>query len=259
MYFRKHSIVRKALVVLMLVCTLCVSGCAAFDIPTDLYGRAQFEYHHIFPQEYFGSSGNKVTVRMRGFEHYSWGHVKSNFDKDWEKLHDSIEILNTKNEINGYTEKKAAFIAGANLISYRWLAYDYDNKSVTFPKFLYSMHFDAVSNVIYNVSYIFSVPYKLIRFPILVFSQMFKGENSWSFGLCLKEVIWMIMQLAFGLVSAVFMLVPGFLIGFIFHPLQSLGNILINPLHPIKCNLIASVWDLAMAVIRPIIRIFFRV
>jgi len=236
---------------------LCLSftllmGCSLFEIPKDTYNRPSlYEFHHVFPQEHFGNSGNGVTVKMHNYEHYRWVHQYSNFNADWKDYKESASL---SDKLDAYERREAAFIAGANFISYRWLAYDFDERGVNWSKPLFAMHFDGVSNLIYNISYITSIPYKLIHFTIMCI----KSIGDFGFGYSLLMFIWMIFQLAYGVVSSCIMLVLGTIIGTLWHPLQTLGNLTINIMHPIRCNIIATILELIGAFFRPIVRIFFR-
>lgn len=69
--------------------------------------------------------------------------------------------------------------------------------------------------------------------------------------------LWMIIQLVIGALSAMVVLIIGTLIELIYHPLQTIGNLLISLRHPFKNNLLTSLLEILGAIVKPIIRIVF--
>lgn len=143
------------------------------------FGNSKWEYHHIYPQQYFQNPGdikeyvdNRV-IKIREFEHLwmhnspetfftsNTGKYNKGFDGDWNKVNKDktikktgviFPIFFTKYAITSYGKRKASIILGSRFISYRFLTKSYETRET---KGLISAEFDAVSNVLYNTSYLF--------------------------------------------------------------------------------------------------------
>lgn len=238
-----------------------------FNLDKEIYNRqAQFEYNHLYPQEHFKDAQEEidsVTLRLRNYEHIRWLHSKSHYDEDWEKVKNNVPLmfkifggadaqLVEDGDIRLYAKRNAAMIAGSNVISYQWLVFNYKTKNISLPKPLFAMNFDGVSNLLYNITYITSIPYKFIHFSILCFNSI------QDFGVLesLKLFIWMLIQLLFGFYSAIIMLIVGPVVGLICHPLETLGNLTFSLKSPTMNNLIVTIFDLIISIVKPLIRIF---
>lgn len=90
------------------------------------------------------------------------------------------------------------------------------NGDVKFP-YLFATQFDAVSNVLYNISYLFSIPSKFV--------YAFRGniDGGWY----ITGPLFLIFAFAWGSLAVMIMIVPSFIIGFIFHPINSILNLTI--------------------------------
>lgn len=256
-----------AIFIILLILVLADNFGLIFNLDKDTYNRqAQFEYNHLYPQEHFKEAQeeiNSVTLRLRNYEHIRWLHSSSHYDEDWQKVRDNVPFifkifggtdaqLVEDGDIRLYAKRNGAMIAGSNVISYQWLVFDYKSKNVSLPKPLFAMNFDGISNFLYNVAYITSIPYKFIHFSFVCFSSI-KEFGVFESG---KLFIWMIVQLLFGAYSAGIMLIFGTIIGIVCHPLETLGNLTIALSAPTMNNLIVTIGDLIAAILKPIVRIF---
>lgn len=245
------------------------------------YGNSEYEYHHIFPRQYFNSLGDNSTFKLKEYEH-RWIHNSGGFDKDWEEAVDGVSIFpewikdpetelysdsNIKDNIKIYSKRKAAMIAGSRFVSYHFLVYDYNSfkkgggKKINKPGMFLSFHLDGVSNLLYNLSYITSIPAKTLHFTLEIFKRstgIFNGRRS-KYGLWkgIKMFVWMTISEVIGFFSATIMLWLGTIIGAIFHPLETLSGILISITDPILTNILMSLVDLAVSVVKPLINILF--
>lgn len=241
------------------------------------YGNSEYEYHHIFPRQYFNSLGDNTTIKLKEYEH-RWIHNSGGFDKDWEDAVDFVSILpewikDPKTElyndhnIKTYSKRKAAMIAGNRFVSYHFLVYDYDSfkkgggRKINKPGMLLSFHLDGVSNLLYNLSYITSIPAKTIHFSLEIFKRstgIFNGRRA-KYGLWkgLKMFIWMAISELIGFFSATIMLGIGTIIGTIFHPLETTSGILISITDPFMSNILMSLYDLTLSTIKPFFNILF--
>lgn len=241
-----------------------------FNLDKSFYNRnANFEYNHIYPQKHFKDAQDKidnVTLRLRNYEHIKWLHSKSHYDKDWDNVIGNVPLifkifggstaqLIEEGNLRLYPKRNAAIIAGSNIISYQWVVYNYKTKKIAIPKFLFAMNFDGVSNFLYNISYITSIPYKFTHFTILCFRSI----PTLGFFNCLMLFIWMCIQLIFGFFSSCIMLSGGFLIGVVCHPLETIANLTISINSPCMNNLLVTCFDLIKSLLQPLIRIFFNV
>lgn len=251
------------------------------------FGVSKYEYHHIYPKQYFDNEDfvnsldiseyvDKRVIKLREFEHF-WIHYspetlidsgstkyEKGFDGDWEKVnHDKtikptgviIPIFTTRFAVTPYTKRKTAIILGSRLISYRIVTYDYDSHKV---KGLLSGEFDLVSNLLYNTAYITAIPAKAISFGkfILQDRPVFKSGLLSVFG---KFYLWawLIIQLIWGFICAMVMLLVGTILGFLCHPLDSLGGLLFSFHDLFTTNLITSCYDFGVALLKPLINIFY--
>lgn len=276
---KMHSYLLKLLIVIF-VLTGFLTGCSSgdktnfnvsntdpFNISRDKFNRAGFEYHHLFAQEYFESAideSNKITLKLRNYEHVWWLHGYSDFNNDWEKVEKNVPFilklfggssnqLSKDGKISNYALRNGALIAGSRVISYQWVVYDYNKKVITKPGFLFATHFDGVSNLLYNVSYILSIPAKAIHFTIMCI----KSIPEYGFGDSLRMFVWMLLQQVIGLISSIVMVFVGTIIGLLCHPLQTLGNLTVSFSNPLMNNLLVTLIDLIKAIFLPVIHIIF--
>ena len=160
---------------------------------------------------------------------------------------------------SAFSKRKNALTLSQEQYSYKWFSYA-TLGSLPEPKFLLAFHLDGVSNVIYNVSYLASIPNRVIVSCHLTYSII--------------DIIHIIL----GGLSALFMLPVSFLIGTICHPWETLANLTVGIIfippdsmsvfswdywslwwdYVCNTNIIASLWDLLYhGVIRPL-RGFFN-
>lgn len=186
-----------------------------------------YEYHHIFPRQYFSNQGDNITFQLRYVDHRFVHSKYSSFNSLTSSYFWGYDDLS----INSRNKRKVAIAAGRGIPSYGLATYSYNNRSLSFP-FLLCFSFDGVSNVLYNLSYILSIPNKLIYATIFYLSKDYGG---------LWELIILYLNLAFGLCAALFLIVFGFFTGLICHPLETLANLTIN--------LFGTIWDLFVGAI----------
>jgi len=265
----KSKILFLLLVTLFIIITISSSTLA--------YGNSEYEYHHIFPRQYFNSLGDNTTFKIKEYEH-RWIHNSGGFDKDWEDAVDFVSILpkwikNPKTElysdsnIKTYAKRKAAMIAGSRFVSYHWLVYDYNSfktgggKKINKPGIFLSFHLDGVSNMLYNISYITSIPAKTFHFTLEIFKRttgIFNGNKAkYDIWKGLKMFVWLTISEIIGFISASIMLGIGTIIGTIFHPLETLSGILVSLTDPFMSNIIISTYDLILATIKPFFNVLF--
>jgi hypothetical protein len=221
---------------ILLLVALVVLGLSLFC------GGERYQYHHSFPQAHFGKTdaANTATIRTKLLDHDGQGGYTHNvYDADahWKAAILSSDKDKLALEFSAYYKRKAALIAGRGTISYGLIAYDHEKRDkelrlgesgeigaqVAFippePTLLWAVRFDGVSNLLYNVSYIFSIPAKLMHGTRLV---CFNSNYGWS------DWCWLLGQLVVGFFLACIMLFFGTAIGTICHPWETLGNLTIN-------------------------------
>ncbi|TYT75229.1 hypothetical protein [Desulfobotulus mexicanus] len=259
----KNITFNKNAFVLAIVTLFFVVGCshnAPKEYHSDLYENIQ--YHHYFPQSFFGSGqNNQDSVALKKIDHFNRGGYNHAIFKDlneWAKLSNKGAPLN---EHNAFTKRKAAIFLGRGVISYQFANFNYTEKKekcysffcvpgkpYVKPEFLIAMKFDAVSNVLYNVSYIFSVPAKIIHS-----TRVAEGPIEW-----MKTIV----LLLFSGFIAFFMIFIGAIIGFICHPFQSLANLLISLDGGYQTHLLYSLldlfWNAILLSLWDIIYLFFK-
>lgn len=202
------------------------------------YGKSEYEYQHIYPRQYFQSLGDPYTFKLKEFEH-RWIHVSKGYDNDWKDVKENTPwisrilgdnyLLTDDGDISMYSKKNAAIIAASRHITYAFYLYDYNTEK---SNMMTAMHFDGISNTLYNVSYLVSIPAKLIHFSAEMFQrgtcigngnkQEYDGET------ISKMAIWMVKETAIGIVLSVIMIPVGFIIGLTFHPFQTAANLLFS-------------------------------
>jgi len=199
-------------------------------------GGSQYQYHHVFPQTLFGetSADNSATIRTKLLDHYGGGgYTHEVYDSlaHWEEVKLGSDENTKPLPFSAYYKRKAALITGRSTISYGLVAYnhnyrDYELNFMGIAKFippkptiLWATQYDGVSNILYNVSYIFSIPAKLIHGTILAIKKEHYGFSDW---------VWMLSQLIVGLVLAIVMLFLGTVIGIVCHPFETLSNLTVN-------------------------------
>lgn len=224
--FKKHFFI----IGLLALISLLISGCGNRGSAPQRY-----QYHHYFPQSYFGGGiENSDTVALDTYDHSGRGGYNHSIFNDldqWRSLRElnpekMDRLLSTHNAL---AKRKSALFLGRGVIDYCLVNYDYNGKiyesggffterysyrPVMKPLFLICMKFDAVSNVLYNVSYIFSIPAKLIHGT--------KVSNG------IGDYTGIVLQLAIGGTLASIMIPAGFTIGFICHPFESLANMFVG-------------------------------
>lgn len=239
------------LIIILLVLVVLDNFGLIFNIPYNDYRRpAEFELHHLFPQQYFRgvqAEIDRTTLRVRNYEHTKWLHGASMFDSDWYGVSSANLFDGKPPSITLYAKRKAAFITGANVIDYQWFVYNYRTRKISQ---LFATKFDGVSNLMYNLSYIFSIPYKLVHFSLVCLRSI----KTLGFKNVAKMFGWMLVHLSFGFTSAVLMSILGPLIGIFCHPLETLANLTVAFSHPLRNNLLVTVADLVKAVIIPLVR-----
>lgn len=250
-------------------------------IPTyvSAFGQSKYEYHHIFPRAHFGSIGDDSVIKLREFEH-KWLHFtkgalvktdaprnKRGFDGDWNKVNISASYKsksikdwlwsgNYESGITAYGNRNGALIAGKRILSYKILTRDYDDRGISG---LLVTKFDGASNILYNVSYLLSIPSKAISF----FKFAMNDPNIYTEGKLITDfkkiylMIWGTFQLVFGFFASIIMLYISPFIGFLAHPLQTIANLTISLSDPIHTNIIASLWGLVLAIAEPLLNLFF--
>lgn len=153
---------------------------------------------------------------------------------------------------SAFCKRRAAMELSTYLYTYKLLNYDSDGLSWNF---LIAMRLDALSNLNYNLSFLFGVPWRIIVSPRVSISFF--------------DWIGNIIVILFDFFLGVFMIVVGPFIGFICHPFESLANLTIGfayipqygweqyKFYVSNVNLIASVWDLILMLYWDILRTFF--
>lgn len=231
--------------------------------------RSEVDYHHIYPQQYFKSVGHPYTFELKTYDHI-WLHSSGGFDNDWEKVADNVPFIwkmfgnpqiADEDAVTMYSKRNAALITGSRIISYTIFTYDYRNKG---KSGLLAMHFDGVSNALYNVSYIMSIPAKFVHFSLECFKRgtgMFNGNRKvYGIAVATTMFLWMLWTLFSGLLLAIVGLFIGTLIGIVCHPFQTLGNLIFSAngiSDAFMNNLLVSLFDMACAVIKPLWQILF--
>lgn len=211
---------------LLVFISLLISGCGSRGPSPQKY-----QYHHYFPQSYFGSGeNNSDTVALNPYDHSNRGGYNHGIFNDLAKWR-SLEAAGAPiYEQNAFSKRKAALFLGRGVIDYCFGNYDYVGQryesggfltggSYSYyptkkPLFLICMKFDAVSNLLYNVSYIFSIPAKLIHSTKVADGIM--------------DYIGIVISLAFGTLMSVVMISVGTIVGFICHPFESLANLIVG-------------------------------
>lgn len=228
--------------VLKVLCIGLLVVCST-GIEADAFGSSKYEYHHIYPRAIFEALGNtdalaladSTVVRLREFEHH-WVHfnpgvfVRRGFDRQWNRLH-AEKLIRDDGRLTPYARRHAALIAGSNIFSYRIVTRNYRTRK--FSGFM-AMHFDGVTNLLYNLSYLVSSPSKAIAYVKWVFSNpvIYKDGLLASFPK-IYLLVWGAVQLVWGLLASSVMLVLGTLIGTIIHPIQTLtaiGSLIMVPI-----------------------------
>ena len=240
------------------------------------FGRSILEYHHLYKQEYYGEYGHKYTEEMYEFEH-RWITISGGYDVDWDKAalgstnllsrifgskYNSDKLYNDEGHILMYSKKNAAIIAGSRHFSYHFFTYDYNSHAITG---LLSAHFDGASNILYNVAYICSIPAKIIHFSWFcckpnnyLMDQNGSGcIQDYSIIARLRMFLLMLWSLLLGLVYSIIMLFVGTLIGLCCHPFETIGNITVSFVDPMRNNLLISIIELCKAIIKPLISIVY--
>ncbi|NCU33012.1 MAG: hypothetical protein EOM23_08805 [Candidatus Moranbacteria bacterium] len=142
-------------------------------------------------------------------------------------------------DIDGFDShfnRKIAILSGKSMVKYIFFTYDgRSGERADFPDGLYATHFDGLSNVLYNISYLFSMPAKLLHGSFAVLAPTEEKERS-----RLADWLDLLLTLFIGYFLAFIMLPIGALIGTVFHPLQTLANLTFVS---IKINILASFWD----------------
>lgn len=231
------------------------------------YGNSEYEYQHIYPQQYFNRAGDSYTFKLKEYEH-RWVHVSGGYDSDWEAVDEKIPFLaklfginylkDDDGSVSLFAKKNAAIIAGARHITYAFVLYDYRSRDITM---LTAMHFDGVSNILYNGTYILSIPAKIIHFTSECFKRgtgLFNGDKS-VYGLAAAGwmFLWMLWETIIGLIFAIVMIPVGAIIGTLCHPFQTLANLTISFSDPFTNNILSTALYTLFAVLKSIIIIFF--
>ena len=95
-------------------------------------GKSEYEYHHLYKQQYYGDTGNMLTERIPEFEH-KWITFSGGYDSDWDSTakHTTNVVsrifigsdfnfskLYADDAMTIYSKDNAAIIAGSRHISY---------------------------------------------------------------------------------------------------------------------------------------------
>lgn len=152
-----------------------------------------------------------------------------------------LQILEPLKKSKDYESASAmrdiALAYGRGTIEYTILLRDADGG----PKFpyLFATQFDAVSNMLYNISYIFSIPSKFV--------YAFKANvaPTWY----IVGPLYIAFSAAWGVLGVAIMIIPSIFIGFLCHPINSLLNLSIY--------IFASLYDLFWgAILAPLLDTF---
>lgn len=224
--FKKRSLIIGIFALIILT----ISGCGS-----DGSAPQRYQYHHYFPQSYFGGGvENSDTVALDEYDHSGrGGYTHSTFNdlSKWRSLLDSNQkeigpLLATQ---NAFSKRKSALFLGRGVIDYCFVNYNFNGdkyvsgglfrdkhsyRPTMKPMFLICMKYDSASNILYNVSYIFSIPAKLIHGV--------KVANG------IDDYLKIVLHLAWGGILAVAMLAIGTVAGFLCHPFESFANFFVG-------------------------------
>lgn len=250
------SIIQRILFLFVLIFTLISSIAMAADDNSDkedTRAKQHEAYFHIYPQDYYGYRGSDYLLKIPEYEYY-WIFSSGGYEKDWKNALEDVpgkaflysnSIVFSDGKPSLYSKKNAALITGSRLISYNLFLYDSQTGE---RDWLLATHFDGVSNVLYNVTYLMAIPAKVIHFIFASFKMgaiVFMAEGT-AAGLqtIAGALLWMVWETVIGGILAFFMIVPSFIIGAIFHPFQTLGMLFVsfgNNDTEIN-NLVSSIW-----------------
>ena len=162
-------------------------------------------------------------------------------------------FLDDSGEPSAYYNRKMALFFGKSSIPYLFFNYSPDTgERKAFPYSLVSTSFDGVSNVLYNISYLASIPAKLLHGSFSLFpsetTAKIVGIDDETFGI--SEWFDMLLSVLAGFFIALIMMPLGFMIGLLFHPFQTFANLVFLSMNT---NIFTSVWDLVVgAIILPL-------
>lgn len=226
-----------------------------FFTTSQIANASEYELHHIFPQENFRSLGDDYTIAVTYFEH-KWITHGDGFHTDWDKRtkpslqHGLIKgDIIVDGNISNYAQRQAALIAGQRILSYQLFTVRYSNDQnaqdarKNGPNYSNSSHllassFDLCGNVLYNVSYVLSMPAKIIHFWIYTIGHWHPEYN------LLGLIWWTLYEVVVGVCLAIIMLFVGSAIGIVCHPMWSIGGLVMSMENYYTVNLITTIYNL---------------
>jgi hypothetical protein len=218
---------------------------------TYAFGNSTYESHHIFPQRYFEQLGDSSCFQLREFEH-KWVETSGGYTSDWENDEHWFSSFISDGNITSYGVRCAAFNAGTRILSYHLFVVDHNRTTGDGAREISGLtawKFDFWSNIYYNIGYLCSIPAKIIHFWIYIIPlhNTFYGYPSIGY-----LIGWSLWESFVGAILSIVMLFVGSVIGFIAHPLWSLGGFLVSLDNPVRVNLLSSLYWLIASVIKSI-------